>query len=53
MADQKISSVDIFNTAFKPITEKMTFENTGMKDTKIVSETEGGIPQTQAQENVA
>ena len=46
------SSVDLFNTSFKPLTEKISYEGSGMKDTTIVGETEGGIPYTQAQEKI-
>jgi hypothetical protein len=36
MAEKKSnSSVDLFNTAFAPITQKISLEGTGMKDTKI------------------
>ena len=44
------SSVDLFNTSFKPITEKISFEGSGMKDTEIAGVTEGGVPYTQAQD---
>ena len=51
MAEKKSnSSVDLFNTAFTPITQKISFEDSGMKDTEIAGVTEGGVPYTQAQD---
>ena len=46
------SSVDLFNTSFKPLTEKISFEGSGMKDTEIAGTTEGGIPYTQTQDKI-
>ena len=51
MAEKKSnSSVDLFNTAFTPITQKISFEDSGMKNTEIAGVTEGGVPYTQAQD---
>jgi len=53
MAEKKSnSSVDLFNTAFAPITQKISLEGTGMKDTKIAGRTDGEIPYTQAQDKI-
>ena len=46
------SSVDLFNTSFKPITEKISFEGSGMKDTEIAGRTDGEIPYTQTQDKI-
>ena len=54
MAEKKNfnSSVDRFNTAFEPMTKNISFDNTSMKDKKIVGKTDGEIPYTQAQDKI-
>ena len=55
MADKAVN-IQAFRDALTPLIkhqEGINYDTTGMADTKIVSETDGNIPQTQAQEKIA
>ena len=53
---EKAVNIQAFRDALTPLIkhqEGINYDTTGMADTKIVSETDGNIPQTQAQEKIA